>query len=197
MNPTPSLFLTLKLAIVGAAVVGVFVLAALKLIDPAIAIGSVVALVTGLSVALGISSSGAAQASATRDAAATQVTGIPIPPTPGRDATPAETPKAKAAQAGFVRLPVLALLLAAVGLVACGLFGAVEAPIADCTGRVLADAAKGMTVVQIVEDAGGPCALDAAAVMALLLASKDPTVHASKAYGEAARARMTLPGIAP
>lgn len=64
MTPQTSLYLYLKLGIVGLALLGVFVLAALGRIDATVAIGSVVTLVTGLSVALGISASGQAQATA-------------------------------------------------------------------------------------------------------------------------------------
>ena len=82
-----------------------------------------------------------------------------------------------------------ALIAMAAYLDGCSLFGAVEPPIADCATRVLADAAKGDTVAQIVADVGGPCSMDAAAVIALLLASKDPQVTASRAYVESVHVR--------
>lgn len=84
-------------------------------------------------------------------------------------------------------------LVAVVAIAGCGLFSQVEPPIKDCVGRVLDDAAQGMTVTQIVEDAGGPCALDAAAVMAILLnGNASPAVMRSRAYAEATRARNAL-----
>jgi predicted small lipoprotein YifL len=103
----------------------------------------------------------------------------------------AKRSSAPATQRGFTRFVVMAIL-AMLPIAACGLFGSVEPPIADCAGRVLADAAKGMTIVQIVEDVGGPCSLDAAQVMAAVLASQDPSVQKSKAYAEAIEARQLL-----
>ena len=88
---------------------------------------------------------------------------------------------------------LIGILLTVVAVAGCSLFSQVEPPIKDCVGRVLDDAAAGMTVTQIVEDAGGPCALDAAAVMAILLnGNASPAVMRSKAYAEATRARNAL-----
>lgn len=67
MNTQPNL--TLKLALIGIVIIGVFILAGIGKIDATVALGSIVVLVTGLTVALGISGSGAVQAAATLRAA--------------------------------------------------------------------------------------------------------------------------------
>lgn len=111
--------------------------------------------------------------------------------TPANDAKPAAR--------GFVstRLVVALAALCVAAVVGCGLFSALEPSAVDCGTRILNDAAKGMTIVQIVEDVGGPCALDAAAVMAALMASKDPKVTGSRAYAETLRARGALMQATP
>ena len=77
-------------------------------------------------------------------------------------------------------------------VVDCGLFGSVQAPIADCGNAVLQDAAKGMTIEQILVAVAPQCALDAADIAVLLLASKDPSIVASKAAGQAVSMRAKL-----
>lgn len=64
MNPQQSIFMYLKLGIVGLMLVGIFVLAALGKIDAQVAITSAVGAVGALVVALGISSAGGAAATA-------------------------------------------------------------------------------------------------------------------------------------
>lgn len=91
--------------------------------------------------------------------------------------------------------PGLSAMVLCLTLTGCAaLFGG-AAPVLDCTSAVLADAAKGMGVVQIVEDVGARCSLDAAAVIAIVAKSTDPTVTSSKAYAEAMRAKAALQGM--
>src|ERR1700684_1943713 len=70
MTPQQNLYMYLKLGLVAIVLIGVFVLAGMGKIDATTALGSVVALVTGLTVALGIAGSGASQAPAVRAVAA-------------------------------------------------------------------------------------------------------------------------------
>lgn len=82
-------------------------------------------------------------------------------------------------------------LLALVFVVGCSALGAV-APVLDCGSAIAADAAKGMSIAQIVEDLSGRCGLDVAGVIAVLAKSTDPTVTSSPAYAEAMRARSAF-----
>jgi len=108
---------------------------------------------------------------------------------------PAPTPAAKPDARGFARVRVLALI-AGVGVAllvaSCTLFSRVEPGAADCGKRILDDAAKGMTVAEIITDCATPCGADAAAVIAGLLASKEPSVTSSKAYREALRTKAAI-----
>lgn len=65
-------------------------------------------------------------------------------------------------------------------------------PAVDCGTRILNDAAQGMTLAQIVADAGAPCGVDLAAIVVAILQSQQPQVVASPAYGEATRLRDTV-----
>ena len=80
----------------------------------------------------------------------------------------------------------------AYSLTGCSLFGSVEAPIADCGNAVLQDADKGMTIEQILVAVAPQCALDAADIAVILLASKDPNVVVSKAFQQAVSMKTKL-----
>jgi hypothetical protein len=86
--------------------------------------------------------------------------------------------------ARFLPIPVLAALLSA-----CPPVAPVVAPTSSCVTKVIEDALKGMTVQQIVDDAGPGCVTDAAQVITILLGSDSPGVAKTSAYREAVLSR--------
>lgn len=119
---------------------------------------------------------------------------------------PATSPKPPPAAArmalnfAFPTLPSLATLAMAVFLIACPQAGAVVPPTIDCGSRIVQDAIAGMTVEQIIADAGPACGADLLQVLTTLLASQDARVVASKAYLEAVTVKGALippPGGGP
>ena len=91
----------------------------------------------------------------------------------------------------------LALASSLLLLAGCASFWGAAAPTLDCASKVSEDAAKDMTVAQIVLDLPAQCGMDAAAVMAILLGTKDAKVQGSGAYAESVRARAMLASPAP
>ena len=98
---------------------------------------------------------------------------------------------------GFVRAGLVGLLSAVA--VGCALFGSVAPPIVDCAGLVVADAAKGMTLVQIIGDktVDASCGADVGAIVVAILLSADPQVQGSVAYRDAQHARAAIAYVPP
>jgi len=96
-------------------------------------------------------------------------------------------PSTGAGSAGAV---VAAALMALV--VGCSLFHTIEPAAVDCATRVLDDAAKNMSVAQIVDDVAAPCGMDMAAVIAILATSKDTRVQGTPAQKEAMHVKAAL-----
>lgn len=84
------------------------------------------------------------------------------------------------------------VIVAALALCACGIFGPAIPPAIDCSVRILDDALAGMTIAQIEADVAAPCGADIATIIAVLLASKSDAAHGSPAYREALRIRMQI-----
>jgi hypothetical protein len=91
-----------------------------------------------------------------------------------------------------VSITGLLLLTLVTTQVACPAAAPAAGPSASCVSTVVADALKGMTLDQILADAGPGCVKDAAEVYAILSGSPDPQVPATKAFGEA-KARKAGP----
>ena len=92
---------------------------------------------------------------------------------------------------GFSRVGLVATL-SALALVACGLFGQVAPPAADCGLAIAVDASKGMTIAQIYADVSGRCGQDLSAIVTALLASQDPAVTSSTAFAEAVKLKASV-----
>lgn len=89
-----------------------------------------------------------------------------------------------------VQMGAAACAIAVAGALAgCPAAVPVVGPVASCVSIVLADALKGDTVAQILADAGPTCVTSAEEVIAILLGSADPAVHATKAFAEAMASR--------
>jgi hypothetical protein len=65
-------------------------------------------------------------------------------------------------------------------------------PAVDCGERILLDAIQGMTIEQILADAGPACGADLIAIVSKVSTSKDARVMASVAYRQATTLRVTL-----
>jgi hypothetical protein len=87
------------------------------------------------------------------------------------------------------RVPPLAVLVLALGLGSVGCAKAIPiiGPAASCVMTVIADALKGMTLDQIVADAGPTCVTSVDQVIAILVgeAGRNPMVRDTPAYRDA------------
>jgi|SRR5208337_2274558 len=83
-------------------------------------------------------------------------------------------------------------IVAMVVLFGCPQAAAVAPPVIDCSARIVQDAIAGMTLEQIVADAGPACGADLLTVLTTVLASQDARVTASKAYIEAIAVKGAL-----
>ena len=95
---------------------------------------------------------------------------------------------------GFGRVSLLATL-AAVGLMACSLFGQVAPPAVDCGLAIAVDAAKGMSIAQIFAADGQRCGQDLTTIATTLLQSTEPKVTASPAFAEAVHMQTALAAV--
>ena len=86
----------------------------------------------------------------------------------------------------------LSCLFAAVFLAACPAAIKDIPPAVDCGERILLDAIQGMTIEQILADAGPACGADLIAIVSKVSTSKDARVMASVAYRQATTLRVTL-----
>jgi len=194
MNPTPPLTY-LKVALLMVLVLGIFVLAAMGKIDATTAVDKATIGLGGLLVALGLGSAGMSVGSAVRAHAAIMSGQQTAPAAP----TPPQTPLAKAAQRGAatVRSVVALACAGALLLVLAACPQAVQSvpPALDCGTLVVDEALKGLTLEQIIADAGPRCGLDVLQIIGILTApTASPNVTATHAAAQARdlRARMQL-----
>ena len=92
-------------------------------------------------------------------------------------------------QSGVTVTGLCVALACMTGLVACPQAVPAVVPVASCVAKVTDDALKGMTIAQIVADAGPGCVVDAEEVIAILLGSKDPRVAGTPAFKASVVAR--------
>src|SRR5277367_915522 len=93
---------------------------------------------------------------------------------------PPTAPPAAARRAIGLAFAIVAMVV----LFGCPQGAAVVPPTVDCGARIIQDAIAGMTLEQIVADAGPACGADLLQVLTTLLGSQDAKVTVSKAYLE-------------
>lgn len=82
-----------------------------------------------------------------------------------------------------------AIIAACLALCACPPAVPVVGPVSACVTTVVQDAIAGMTIDQILANAGPGCVADAEQVISILLGTSDPRVKGTLAYGQALAAR--------
>jgi hypothetical protein len=208
----PNIQMVLKLAIVGLAVVGVFVVTAMGVLDAKSAMTDLVMLVTGLAVALGISgglTSGAAQLvrGQTPETGPTVIVNpspslAPVTSSPKAMFPPSGRPPAN--ERGFVHLRSLAAVLG-LGVILVGATGATCTPgqaVADLSiglnaaicvlNTISANEAKGMPEGAAIENAAATCFVTTAQATGVLAAHRKALVLEGYAKSPAPAAKSPI-----